>query len=239
MREFVDQGGAPRPEPIYGLLVTEREERTVLGVELDGDTIRRDVMQVAVNFFNHRFLTPAAGEAECRWELKKRAFDYLIERALERLTRERIKRGEMEQQRRLLRRKLEAMRAGQWGLGAMIEDPGTSAGDISALEAEIDVIDRELGLFAGSALALEKSLEQIADTLSRPADWLASRRICLRLDHRGILVPETSAASFIECEFVELFSTSGIQRTVLPVRIPSGEIPEREDYLKKAAHYLA
>lgn len=239
LREFVDRRGASPSEPVYGLLVTEREERTVLGTELDGDTIRRDVMQVAVNFYNHRFLTPAASEAECRWELKKRAFDYLIERALERLTRERIKRSELEQQRRLLRRKLEAMRAGQWGLGAMIDDPATGVGDIGALEAEIDAIDRELGRFVGSALTLEQSIEEIADTLNRPVDWLAARPIRLRIDHRGILVPETTDASCTECEFIELYSADGIRRTVLPVRISCEEIPAREDCLKKAAHYLA
>lgn len=239
VRDFLDQSREPGSERIYGLLVAEREERTVLGTDLDGDTIRRDVMQVAVNFFNHRYLAPAASEAECRWELKKRAFDYLVERALERLTSMRIKHVERDQQRRLLRRKLEAMREGQWGLRAMIDEPVAATSDSAALETEIESIDRELTRFVGSALTLERSLEEISATLSSPADWLASQRIALRLDYRGIRVPETSDTSCIDCEFVELYAESGIRRTVLPGWLPRSEIPERTGFLKKAAHYLA
>lgn len=46
IRDFVDQGRAPRPELIHGLLVMEREERTVLGTGLEA--------------------TPSA-EMSCRW----------------------------------------------------------------------------------------------------------------------------------------------------------------------------
>jgi hypothetical protein len=239
VRGYLASRGPICSDDIFGLLVMEREERTVLGTELAGDAIRRDVMQVAVNFCRHRYLAAAATEAESRQELKKRGFDYLLERALERLTTERKKRGELEQQRRLLRRKLEAMRAGDWGLGAMLaEHPGPSL-DVGAFEAEIEAIDAELGQFGASALSLEQSLDLIAETMGSPADWLATRRICLRLDYRGIKHSDTSTVPPSEIELTELFAASGITRTVLLGRVPRGEIPEQPDFLKQAARYLA
>lgn len=238
LRDYLDSRAGVRPDGIFGLLVMEREERTVLGMELEGDIIRRDVVQVAVNFFHHRYLAPAATEEDTRRELKKRAFDYLIERALERLASERRKRGELERQRRLLRRKLDALRAGSWGLGALFDTRELPPSDIPALEAEIESIDGELGRFGTSALSLEQSLEQIADAMGRPADWLAARRIGLRLDYRGIRLPEVSPAPCLEFELTELFSTSGIRRSVLLGRVPCGEIPERPDFLKQTARYL-
>ena len=70
----------PLPEKIFGLLSMAMTERKVLGVELVDDTLRRDVMQVTVNFFNHRYLGLTSNEQDTRRELKKRAFDFLIEK---------------------------------------------------------------------------------------------------------------------------------------------------------------
>ena len=85
----------PLPGKIFGLLSMAMKERKVLGVELVDDTLRRDVMQVTVNFFNHRYLGPTSNEQDTHRELKKRAFDFLIEKALECITGERNKRSEL------------------------------------------------------------------------------------------------------------------------------------------------
>jgi hypothetical protein len=113
-------------DEIFGLLVMQKDERTVLGMELEGDAVRKDVVQVAVSFSHHRYIAPASSEKDTRWELKKRAFDFLIERALEQLALETRKRVELDRQRCLLRRKLDALRAGNWGLGSAWPTTGTT-----------------------------------------------------------------------------------------------------------------
>ena len=67
----------------------------MLGVKLVDDTLRRDVMQVTLNFFNRRYLGPTSNEQATRRELKKRAFDFLIEKALACITGKRNKRREL------------------------------------------------------------------------------------------------------------------------------------------------
>lgn len=226
LRDFLSAGHVAVDE-LYALLVMDREERTVFGTELDGDTVRRDVIQNAVNFSRQRFLGVRATEHESRIELKKRAFDYLIERALESLTDERLKREEMVQQRRLLRRKLEAMRAGRWGLAPLERDDESRGSDGADLEEKIEAID------------LDDSLERMSSVLRAAGDYLGVRDLRLHIDYRGLCVPESAATPDSDVELIELFAASGLCRTVLFVRVPVREIPERSDPLRKAAHYLA
>ena len=238
VRNYLTDLAGPLPEEIFGLLSMTKEERNVVGMELVGDTLRRDVMQVAVNFFNHRYLGPTSNELETRRELKKRAFDFLIEKALERIAGERSKRRELDQQRHLLKQKLDAMKAGNWGLGAMLADVEQELPDLAALEAEIKAIEMELGQFRTDNLGLEESLACVADTLSHPADWLASREICLRLDSKGIKVPSSSSAPSKEIALTEIFSGTGERRIVLFGCIARTDIPEPPDFWEGAKRYL-
>jgi hypothetical protein len=235
VREFLASREGSAPEEIFGLLVTVREERKVFGMALEGDNLKRDVLQVAVNFSSHRYLGPADNEADTRWELKKRAFDFLVEGALERLMEERGKRLELDRQRSLLQRKLEAMRAGNWGLAAMLDGEGISA-DIAGLEADIEAIEAELKESHSDNLSLQQSLDCVVETLGRPADYLASRQISLHLDYRGIKLPDSSSATGVE--LTELFTGSGHSRTALLGRITWADIPEAGDFWDKAKRYL-
>ncbi len=238
VREYLAELAEPLPEEIFGLLAMTREERGVFGMELAEGTLRRDVMQTAVNFSNHRYLGPTGNEVDTRRELKKRAFDFLIEKALWRLTGERGKRRELGRQRHLLKQKLDAMQAGRWGLGPMLNDSEGQRPDLAALEAEIERIEAELGHSHTDHLGLEESLACVADTLSRPADWLASREVCLRLDYRGIKVPDSSAAPAMDISLSELFSGTGERRTVMLGRVARVDIPEPPDFWKTAKRYL-
>jgi hypothetical protein len=238
LRACLEQCAGPVPDDLFGMLTMAMEERNVLGMELDGDIVRRDVLQVSVSFSRHRYLCPAAREADARWELKKRAFDFLVERALERLAEAKQKRGELERQRLLLRRKLDAMKAGNWGLDSMFADGDESPPDLAALEADIEAVDAELGNSGSQALGLEESLEHVADTLGHPEDWLAAREICLQLDYRGIKATRPCTNSLPELRLTELYSGSGQRRIALFGRVPHGEIPERPDFLREASRYL-
>jgi hypothetical protein len=238
LRDYLADLAEPPPEEIFGLLTMAREERSVFGMELVDDTLRRDVLQVAVNFSNHRCLGPTGNEADTRRELKIRAFDFLVEKTLERIASERGKRRELDRQRHLLKQKLDAMKAGQWGLGAMLNTSEGQRPDLARLEAEIETIEAELGQFHTDSLGLEESLACVTDTLNRPTDWLATQDICLRLDYRGIKVADAAAASSREITLTELFSCTGERRTVLLGRIARADIPEPADFWAVAKRYL-
>lgn len=85
VQDYLDGRTGPLPDELVGLLVMSQRRRRVLGVELHGDTARRQVLQTAVSFSDHRYLAPADVARLTRRELKKRAFDFQMARASDRM----------------------------------------------------------------------------------------------------------------------------------------------------------
>jgi hypothetical protein len=238
VKDYLREVSGPLPDDIFGLLSMSRRERSVLGMEVDGDALRRDVLQTAVSFSDHRFLAPTDSERLTRRELKLRAFDFLLECALERMVAQKNRRGELARERALLRRKLEALKSGQWGLGDLPCDDGEPLPDRHALEAEIESIDSELGRSGGMELALEDSLVHVVETLGRPAEWLALEPLTLNLDYRGVRTDADGGEDEDAIELSEASSPNGLRRVVLLARIPRCELPEPTDAIKLGQAYL-
>jgi len=66
LRGFFDNPANAAQQEAFALLGMLKEERTVFGAELQGDTLRQDVAQVSVSFSGHRLLAPAATLAAAR-----------------------------------------------------------------------------------------------------------------------------------------------------------------------------
>ena len=235
LRAFVD---SHRGENVYALMMVHKSERSVFGMELEGDALRRDVLQTAVSFTGHRCIGPAVTEADTRWELKKRGFDYLVAKALTRLIDAKRGKCELDRQRMLLQQKLDAMIAGNWGLDSTMAREASPALDRAGLESQIDAIEIELGLCRGQNLSLEDSLSCIAEVFDNPASWLDQRLITLALDHRGILLPIVEGNEERHLQYTELYSQYDQPQIILMVRIPQAEIPSRGDIFSKASYYL-
>jgi hypothetical protein len=226
------------PHEIFGLLTLEWKERNTLGMEQQGDRVRRDVRQVTVNFFNHRFACPGDNEAETSLELKKRAFDYLLKLALEKILAERGKHQELKREQQLLDKKLKAMKAGDWGLETMFSHGDEPTPDPGGLAAKIDAVESELLELGDAGGGLERSLEQLAEVLAQPAHWLYRDEVRMRLNHMGIKTDASSDGPANDLQLIGLFSASGERRIVLPVRLLRSDLPERPDFFKQASRYL-
>jgi hypothetical protein len=228
----------PLPDTIFGLLTLAYRERTVFGTERRGEILRRDVTQQAVNFVDHRFVSPAATEADARWEMKKRGYDYLLKVALEKILATHARREKLKQERRLLSRKLEAMKAGNWGLEAMFTPDEAAGKDPAALEAQVETVEQELLSLGSDAESLQRSLDELAQVLEQPGHWLSRRALSMRLNYMGIRVEEDSEEPSTLLEMNELYSATGEHRILLPGYIPRSELPERPDFYKAAQRYL-
>ncbi len=112
LSEYLSGAEGQGTERVTALLLARREERNILGMELVGDQVRRDVAQVTVSFSGHHLLEPRTSEEECRRFLKRRAFDHLLALALAQITEARVERADLTRQRDLLLRKLQAMKRG-------------------------------------------------------------------------------------------------------------------------------
>ena len=226
------------PHEIFGLLTMEWKERNTLGMEQEGDRVRKDVRQITVSFFSHRFACPADNEDESRLELKKRAFDYLLKLALEKITSTRSKRQELQREQQLLDKKLETMKAGGWGLETMFSHGDEPAPDMGGLAAKIDAVESELLELGDASGGLERSLEQLGEVLAQPAHWIHRDEVNMRLNHMGVKTDAASGRPASDLQLIGLFSASGERRIVLPVRVLRSELPERPDFFKEASRYL-
>lgn len=225
VRDYIKHANHESSSKIYGVLTMEWEEVNRLGTVLQNDMIQREVLQVSVNFFNHRYLEPSISLEEARLNIKKRVFDFIVERALEKIIAERSMRAELEQQQRLLKRKLEAMKAGNWGLEQMMsheEHPNT---DLAPLIAEIETVEAELTKLGASHKVLEKNIQIIKDTLSHPGKLIDMHAISMELDSMNIRADESSSARVNTLDLIEFYSGTGEKRIVLPGWYPVNELP--------------
>lgn len=204
---------------VTALLYMEKMETRSFGVEVSGDAVVRDVPQVMVTFESHRLMDPAGDEAETRLRLKKRAFDYLVRVALQRITMAKSERKDLERSSALLQAKLDMLRRGGWGF-----DGGGCAADedINGLEERLEQVEAQLmGLEGGDML--DAYLNVVIDVLGRPEHYLRAGRETLTLDRMGIRrEPETS--NTVELTLNTLHDAEGGTGVVLLIAIPGEEL---------------
>lgn len=223
---------------IYGLLSMQWAEKSRLGTVLHGDHIQREVQQVSVNFLNHNFIGPSVSYEEAVLNMKKRAFDFMIEITLERIIAVRTRHAELEQQQLLLKHKLKAMRAGNWGLEGMLRPEMSDVKDFNSLEAEIGSVEVELEKLGASHEVLDRNLQIIKDTLGSPEELLAMRTIRLELDSMNIKADTSASAKVHELELTEVYSGIGVTRILLPGWLPVNELPAGREPIANAMRYL-
>jgi hypothetical protein len=235
---YLEQAPVAGQGRIYGVLSMQWVEKNRLGTVLQDDRIQREVQQVAVNFFNHNFLGPSVSLDEAVANVKKRAFDFMIEITLERIIAERTRRAQLEQQQALLKRKLSVMKAGNWGLEEMLRPEASGAKDLDSLEAEIASVDNELEKLGASHAVLDRNLKIISDTLDRPQELLAMRTVRLELDSMNIRADTSTSAKVHELELSEAYSGIGATRILLPGWFPVDELPAGRESISDAMRYL-
>ena len=220
-------------ERVTCLLLAERVERNILGMDLVGDQVRRDVPQVAVSFIGHRLLDPRVDEAEMHRALQRRAFDHLLVLALTRIAEVRVEREDLIRQRDLLRRKRAAFERGGWTFET---EQGTPE-DPAALAAELDAITAQLAVLGADEGVLRAHLGIVADSLAEAERQFWAEELGLSLDAMNIRrdAGEPSARRIV---LNELHNARGWRLVMLPLMIAPGEIPPREDFVAAAERYL-
>ncbi len=227
-----DPGGVGVPS-VTTLLLAERVEKNILGMDLVGDQVRRDVQQVAVSFSGHRLLDPKASEEDTRRQLKRRAFDHLLSLALSRIAGMRVERADLTRQRDLLRRKLTALESGGWGFAA----PEGGHPDPAALTTELDTVTAQLSAIGSDDGVLRAHLDTVAELLGEAQRQLWADEITLYLDPMNIQ-RDAKNPSARRIVLQELRNAGGRSAVLLPISIVPAELPPREDLVTAAQRYL-
>jgi hypothetical protein len=220
-------------ERVMALLLAERAEKNILGVELAGDMVRREVAQVVVNFHNHRLLDPAASEEEARKLLRRRAFDHLLSLALARIAEAKGERADLTRQRDLLRRKLGALKQGGWSF----DDGDGERPSPAALQADLVEIEKQLAEMGADSDTLSRHLDMVADMLAHAEQHFWTDTAELYLDRMNIQRPrEDATAQHLRLQ--ELNNARGQRVVMLLVSLRYDELPRQQKLSDMAERYL-
>jgi hypothetical protein len=233
LSEYLSGSEGRGAERVTALLMARREEKNILGMDVVGDQVRRDVAQVTVSFSGHHLLEPQALEDECRRFLKRRAFDHLLALALARIAEARVERADLTRQRDLLQRKLRTMKRGTLSF----DQPDPDEPDAAGIQAEFDAVSRQLQALGADAGLLKAHLEIVAERLAEAEHQLWSEEIELCLAPMNIR-RDPGDPSGHAIVLHELQTARGARAVVLPVAIDPRELPRQEDFIAAAQRYL-
>lgn len=237
-RNYLKQASGPLPAELYAGLATVRVEKNTLGIEMDGEILRRDVPQTTVSFCDHRLVCLTDNEQDTRRELMRRGFDFLIEMALHRLTTSRVQKTQLEQQqRRLLQQKTGLLKKAQVGFESLT-DPTQEPANLDAIEQQLQNLETELNQLRADSATLEKHLAKVAATLGEPAHYLQRESIPLTLDHNNTKVTADSPRMANSMTFEEIVMGKNRRITALFICFPSSELLPQPDFFKEAQRLL-
>ena len=238
-RNYLKQASKPLSADLYAGLGAVRLEKNVLGIEMDGEILRRDVPQTVVNFCNHRLVSLTDNERDTRRELMKRGFDYLIETALQRLIASRVQKTQLEQQqRKLLQQKADLLTKAQVGLESLTETAAQEPVDSIILEQQLQDLETEISQLRADSATLDQHLAKVAVTLSEPEKYLQLEPISLTLDHTNTKVLADSPRIANSMSFHEIVMEKDRRLVALLVRFPSSELLPQTDFFEEANRLL-
>ena len=216
---------APAVDQCFALLCMYRKERRQLGMALDGDLLRRDVVQTRVNFTDHQLVSPGRDEADARCALKCCIFNNLLSQL-------RLQAADAQTRAAELARRAQAW---QGRLGRAT--PGSPTHQ--ALQAEIDAIDAQRRAPNLGHKTLDQCFTERVDALSHLRRLVSARRFSLWLDPMGLRCDGPDSAGARELGLTEIQVAGRSPRIACLVRFPRAELLPARDFLEEASLFLA
>ena len=209
----------------YAVLGMSMIERHVLGVAMEGNSIRHDVPQTTLCFSDHRVSICSNSEASLRVEIGRRMIDQLALEGLASLST--MQRNLARQSRELIEERVALLEQQGTGMRAVIGASLLPAGsaEVERLQAQIDSNSATLAALRVPGRLADLEVKCVCDVMSSPSDHLfvASRRV--RLDVMNVIQPDgVAAAHEIECYFARVPGNPPITRTFALVRFPRKEL---------------
>ena len=232
MTSFLKKASAAA-ERLTALLMAERIEKNVLGMELAGEQVRRDVAQLTVSFRNHRLVDVTDNEAETRRQLRRRAFDHLLSLALARIVEVRDERTGLARQRDVLRHKLLTLERNGWSF----EEGEGAPSDPASLQTELAEIESQLESMGSDASVLNTHLDIVVDQLGQAEQLLQLEAVHMRLDSMNIQRGEHDASAR-DIDLQEIRNARGRSMVLQLVSVIPSELPPQESLLATAHRYL-
>jgi hypothetical protein len=209
----------PQARDAIAILTATRNERTIFGTALEGDILRRDVPQVAVEFVNLRVVAPALTEAEARREIKVRTLQLLAATSLQHMVELRSLREELTEQRHILEVKLKIQQSRPDRLECTLGENGTACEERDPGGEALAEIDRRLMDLDPDTLSAQAHLDHLAEDLTHPERAMAVRVFSLNLNWMGVKLDAAAASRQAPITLAELDIKDRLKRIAVLVRV--------------------
>lgn len=212
----------PATDELYALMGMRRFEKSMVGMELSGQTIQRDVVQKVVYFTSHTLENPAPSEQQARDRVASSFFDSLVSKVKKRV--EGRKQGKQSQ---LLEKDLLMARLRTANAHERIALEEELARTLSSIQSTI------------SSLELSNYAEDFEAVLLNPEQYIRLDQKPIILDSMGIRRDGDDAKLGEEFIFNELIGYDRRDWTVTMVRCNSLKSESFAERLDKAYRKLA
>jgi hypothetical protein len=216
LRDFIDDYHHHDIKEIYALLCMHKTEKIALGMELAGNTLKKDVRQIAVNFSDHHVYAPAPTEYETRQGLKNCLLEGLINKALDRVVQLRLSRRRLEDQQRILQARLRSRQTNHWD---SLDNEKTRE-----QLAQIEETMKDTPL----ASPLE-TLNEVKKVFTHAEEFVRLEKTSLQVDRMGIKRNEDAPETSNRLDLVEVTVGTDAPRVVSLARFPRNEVLPRID----------
>jgi len=218
----------PEARECWALLCMRKEERRKIGMAVVEGTIRKDVLQTAVNFTDHQVISPAANEQEARCALKCCIFKSLLAHIRGKVTSARTRSDELGSRLRSLQGRLRRLKEGR-----------NTGGTLLGLQEEIDQVEGRLAMVEPRLETTEDLLQYLVDTFSNPGEFIQTETRSMRLNRLGTRIEADSTEPGYELDVSEIKVASREPRISAMVRFPRDELLPQDDFVKQANLFLS
>jgi hypothetical protein len=220
LKSFFQKGGL---KTAVALLTATKRERTIFGTAQQGEIIRRDVPQTAVEFYDHRIVAPVVTEEENRRQLVNRGLNVLANYALEEIIQIQSIREDLTSQRRVLALKLKIQQTRDRGLECLLAGGCRSNPDAEKAQQALAEIDKQLTEIEPGSGTSEDFLRKLENVRVAADNVLTGKRLALRLNWMGVKSNEESTSEGSGIALTELEIPDRLKRVVLLVNISVDE----------------
>ena len=204
------------------LLTARKKERTIFGTAQEGDIVRRDVPQTAVEFYDHRIVAPVATEPENRRELIRRGLNLLATHTLEEILRVHSIREELEAERHMLAVKIKIQHTRDRGVDRLLGG-GQNAADEEQAQQLLKEIDRQLTELDPGSGSPQDYLGKLEKVLFEPGRVLRGEAVGMRLDWMGVKLNEAPPEQSFAVTLAELEIPGRMKRVAVLASISAAE----------------
>jgi hypothetical protein len=194
------------------LLVMTHKEKKILGVEMDGEILKRDVLQTSIDFSDHQIVAPMISEEETRKELALRALALLASHSLEEILSLISWKKEMETEKRILEIKLQIRNAHVHNRKSLLPDISDNADEKTEVSEVLGQLDRKIAEVREELDEPEDYLNKVTNLLYHPEQFLRSEPVRMMVNDMNIIIDKEQPGKGDEIRFAELSTSTGLRK---------------------------